>query len=52
MKKLLTGLLAVLTCFTCATAVACGDNNGNNNNPIHGFWIDDSSIQFLTYSFN
>lgn len=32
MKKLLTGLLAVLTCFTCATAVACGDNNGNNNN--------------------
>ena len=32
MKKLLTGLLAVLTCFTCATAVACGDNKGNNNN--------------------
>ena len=24
MKKLLTGILAVLTCFTCATAVACG----------------------------
>lgn len=28
MKKLLTGILATLTCFTCATAVACGDEKG------------------------
>ena len=31
MKKLLTGLLALLTCFTCATAVACGDNGNKDN---------------------
>ena len=31
MKKLLTGLLALLTCFTCATAVACGDDTGDDS---------------------
>ena len=31
MKKLLTGLLAMLTCFACATAVACGDDNKDNS---------------------
>lgn len=30
MKKLLTSLLALLTCFACATAVACGEE-GNNS---------------------
>lgn len=29
MKKLLTGILALLTCFGAGMAVACGDDNGN-----------------------
>ena len=31
MKKLLTSLLALLTCFACATAVACGESGNNSN---------------------
>ena len=32
MKKLLTSLLALLTCFACATAVACGESGNNSSN--------------------
>ncbi len=55
MKKLLTGVLATLTCFTCAAAVACGDDNkGNQVKPLdaakdtlYAMYIDHSSAETI-----